>query len=83
MTNEATPAVTETVDEILNTEITEAQVKAALKFLESFPYTATAIFALEQAMRANWTDPDTDACPCADVLHPIVTLMAETEAPLI
>jgi hypothetical protein len=35
---------------ILNTEITQAQRDAARKFLESFPHTTTALFALQLAL---------------------------------
>jgi hypothetical protein len=47
---ELTADQSEVADQILSTEATEAQQEAARRFINSFGYTTTALFALSQAL---------------------------------
>lgn len=68
------PTVEEVEQEILETEATEADVRRAVNFIESFRYTTTAVFALSQALEEMEFDQG------ADVLSAAVRKLAKLEA---
>jgi hypothetical protein len=76
----------DTVAEILNAEITPAQVMAARRFVESFQFTTGALFAIEVALREQYGDAEREGCaaaegaPLADLLATIIRQAAAIEA---
>lgn len=61
-------------DEILNDDVSTADVKAARKFIERFTYTTTALTALEMALRELGDHEG------AELLNPATIRMARHEA---
>lgn len=59
---------TESIDIILETDITEAQLRMAKEFLAKFSFTTSAVYALSLAVRDSYNDAGEEDAPCADLI---------------
>ena len=76
----------ETVAEILNHPVSEAQVAQARAFVESFAFTTSALLAIEVALREQYRDladegiETVEGAPLADLVAGIIRQAAALEA---